>query len=127
MRISDWSSDVCSSDLVEGGHDYITFANGSQQGGDYGDGCDDCADGKEPIFGAGFTAKVNDIDGSESLTKPTITTTNECWPCDPNGMEMPLAPTADPTATNLMIAGQVLEAGTTDEVGRGAARARESE
>src|SRR3546814_21176395 len=70
MRISDWSSDVCSSDL-------ITFANGSQQGGDYGDGCDDCADGKEPIFGAGFTAKVNDIDGSESLTKLTITTTNE--------------------------------------------------
>src|SRR3546814_13020309 len=83
MRISDWSSDVCSSDL-------------------YGDGCDDCADGKEPIFGAGFTAKVNDIDGSESLTKLTITTTNECWPCDPNGLEMPLSPTADPPATNFM-------------------------
>src|SRR3546814_1058818 len=97
MRISDWSSDVCSSDL-------------------YGDGCDDCADGKEPIFGAGFTAKVNDIDGSESLTKLTITTTNECWPCDPNGLEMPLSPTADPTATNFMIGDQVLEDGKTVDV-----------
>src|SRR3546814_16534476 len=97
MRISDWSSDVCSSDL-------------------YGDGCDDCADGKEPIFGAGFTAKVNDIDGSESLTKLTITTTNECWPCDPNGLEMPLSPTAAPTATNFMLGDQVLEDGQTVDV-----------
>src|SRR3546814_18428426 len=62
MRISDWSSDVCSSDLL------------------------------------------------------TITTTNECWPCDPNGLEMPLSPTADPTATNFMIGDQVLEDGKTVDV-----------
>src|SRR5690606_36088261 len=66
------------------------------------------------IFGAGFVAGVNDIDGSESLTKITIATTTECGAGeDFEGLAAALSGTDDPTATNFMIGEQVLVHGET--------------
>src|SRR3546814_8352520 len=59
------------------GDELDILADQQQGGSDYGDDCNDCADDQQPIFGAGFVASVNDIDGSESLTKLTVTNTNE--------------------------------------------------
>ena len=88
------------------------FEGGEGQGGD------DCAADEEPIFGAGFIAAVTDGDGSESLTKITISTFAEGEPggSDPHGLEVALSGEDDPAATNFMVGEQVLVDGGTVEV-----------
>ncbi|WP_340119974.1 type I secretion C-terminal target domain-containing protein [Pelagibius sp. 7325] len=83
-------------------------------GTDGGEGC--CPTDGAPIFGAGFTAAVTDIDGSESLTKITVATREEYCPVDQNGLQVPLSATGDETATSFMIGGQVLVDGEFVEV-----------
>src|SRR3546814_10887687 len=84
--------------------DELDILADQQQGGDYGDDCNDCADDQQPIFGAGFVAKVNDIDGSESLTRIAIATTTEPGPLggeDSEGLEVALPDGEDLAATNV--------------------------
>ncbi len=88
-----------------------------QPGGDYGCGGEgDCPADQQPIFGAGFVARVTDIDGSESLTKLVIATREESWEHDQGGLEVALSGDDNPEATNFMIGDQVLVDGQTIEV-----------
>src|SRR3546814_18095173 len=77
MRISDWSSDVCSSDLLYRAGDAADVGNGialgiARIGADAGDRLDDDAAIEQPVVEAGAAARAVDAAIGRNAARPAV-------------------------------------------------------